>query len=86
MNKNKDSFLDVKIIALGEIIWKGKAKSVSAENTTGVFDILPQHVNFISILKETPIVIQTEKEKKEFSLSRSLIYAKENIVKIYTGI
>jgi F0F1-type ATP synthase epsilon subunit len=88
MNENKSSVptLNVKIIALGEIIWNGEAKSITAENTSGVFDILPEHTNFISILKETPITIQTENEKKEFSFPRSLLYAKANMIKIYTGI
>lgn len=78
--------LKVRIIALGEVIWEGQAKTVSAENTNGYFDILPEHANFITILKQSPIVIQTENEKKEFTFPRSLLYAGDNIIKIYTGI
>ncbi|MGM0628951.1 MAG: hypothetical protein ACQESA_00810 [Patescibacteria group bacterium] len=93
MNKNEEAteknqdLLNVRIISLGEVVWEGYALSISAENTNGVFDILPQHANFITILKDTPIVVKTEsKTQKEFTFPRSLLYAKENEVKIYANV
>ncbi|MGM0482277.1 MAG: hypothetical protein ACQEP6_00215 [Patescibacteria group bacterium] len=93
MNKNEESkekdqtLLSVRIISLGEVVWEGYAQSISAENTSGPFDVLPQHANFITILKDTPIVVKTEsKEEKKFTFPRSLLYAKENEIKIYANV
>ena len=86
MEKNKKNILSVRIISLGEVIWEGQAVSISAVNTTGPFDILPQHANFISILIDNPITLKTETETKKFKFSRSLLYAKDNSIKIYAEI
>ncbi len=83
INKNK---LKVRVITLGELLWEGEALSLSAENTTGPFDVLPQHANLISILKDSPIVIKTDDDEISFSFSRSLLFAKENEVKVYADI
>lgn len=85
-NNKKPSSLSVRIITLGELIWEGEAESITAENTTGIFDILPRHANFITILKQAPIKIQTKKEEKEFVFPRALLYANNNTIKIYAGV
>ncbi len=82
----EESILKVRVMALGEMIWEGSAMTVSAENTSGPFDILPEHANFITILKESPITIRTANGIKEFSFPRSLLYAGDNVIKIYAGI
>lgn len=87
MQKEKNIKLNVRVITLGEVLWEGEAESISAENTTGPFDVLPQHANFITILKESPIVIKTFKDgDKSFTFSRSLLFAKNNEVKIFADI
>lgn len=86
MEEEKKNKLNVRVITLGEVLWEGEAVSLSAENTTGPFDILPQHANFITILKGSPIVIKTKDGEKSFSFSRSLLFAKENEVKVYADI
>lgn len=84
--KKRKDVLNVRIITLGKVLWEGEADAVSAENTTGKFDILPYHANFITILKDSPIVIKKEEGKEEFSFPRSLLYAKDNSIKIYAGV
>jgi len=39
--------------------YNGQAFSVSAENDTGPFDILPRHHNFISLLSPCDLIIRT---------------------------
>ncbi len=84
-SKKRDT-LNVRIITLGKVLWEGEAEVVSAENTTGYFDILPYHANFITILKDSPIVIKTKDDKEEFTFPRSLLYAKDNNIKVYAGV
>lgn len=63
-----------------------KALSVSSENRLGKFDILPQHINFITLIFNKVIIQTSEKEKIEFSFKRGVLIVKENEVKIFLGV
>lgn len=82
-----DQLLEVRILTLGQTIWSGQAKTVSAGNVSGGFDVLPGHVNFISVLTDKPIKIKTaDGQVEEFSLSRSVMYVKADKVIIYAEV
>lgn len=76
--------LRVKISSPDGIIWEGKAESITSENTQGIFDILPEHANFITIIKDKPIVVDTGEDKKEYNYETAIILTRENNVSIYT--
>lgn len=77
--------ISVRIDSSDKLIWEGQAKSVSSINTTGPFDILPFHSNFITLVEDEDIIIRVEKGKPlKFSLGRTLIYNHNNTVSIYT--
>jgi F0F1-type ATP synthase epsilon subunit len=78
--------LHVRISNPEKQLWEGDAESVSSVNTTGPFDILPMHTNFISYLKDTVIKIKTPEKMEEFKFTWSVIYTHNNIVNIYTNI
>lgn len=65
-------------------IWEGKAVSISSVNSAGSFDILPFHANFITIIENQPITIETEIGKQEFKFTRAILHVSKNIVHIYT--
>ena len=81
-----DNLLKVRLSSPEKVIWEGQAKSVSSVNSEGPFDILPLHANFITIVDNKPIQIQTVDKLLEYSFSHSLIYAKNNSVLIYSNI
>lgn len=63
-----------------------KALSVSSENPLGKFDILPQHINFITLIFKKVSIQTPEKEKIEISFERGILIAKENEVKVFLGV
>lgn len=66
------------------LLWEGKAYAVSARNTQGEFDILPQHANFITMLKNQPIRISKEDGSMQtFKLTQAVLYVQNNTVNIY---
>jgi F0F1-type ATP synthase epsilon subunit len=70
-----------------EQIWEGKAESVSSENSAGTFDILPQHANFVTMIKGKPIIVRTQSDgEKTFTYKNAVITVKEDKVSIYTDI
>jgi F0F1-type ATP synthase epsilon subunit len=83
MNKK----VKVKILTPYEVIFESEAEAVVSENTTGSFGILPEHANFITLVQNKPITVHFDKDKKkEFQFPLAIIYASNNVVKIYTDI
>ena len=68
------------------IIWEGDAVWVSSTNSQGPFDILPFHANFISIIENHPIKVNTGAQVTEYSYERAVLYVHSNKVNIYVHI
>lgn len=76
--------IQVKVISPQDVLFDAEAISVSSKNTSGNFDILAQHANFITIIENQPIVIRTiKKEKISFQFPLAVIYTINNKVSVY---
>ncbi len=70
-----------------ERIWEGVAYSVSSANSAGQFDVLPGHANFVTMIKNEPIVIRARmKEDQTFRYKTAVLSVKNNKVEIYSDI
>lgn len=79
--------LSVIVATPDELIWEGKASSVSSENSAGTFDILPQHANFVTMIKGKPILVRTLSDgDKVFEYKNALITVASDKVSIYNDI
>ncbi|HFC10578.1 MAG TPA: hypothetical protein ENJ75_00030 [Candidatus Kaiserbacteria bacterium] len=78
--------INVTISSPDEILWRGKAESISSENSVGPFDILPEHSNFITLVKDKPIVIRTPRGEETFTYKNSVISVQNEEVAIYADI
>ena len=79
--------LTVTITSPDEQIWQGTAMSVSSENSDGPFDILPQHANFVTMVREKSITVRTVSEgEKVFSYKNAVMSVSQNKVNIYYDI
>jgi F0F1-type ATP synthase epsilon subunit len=79
--------LKVLILAPKKTIFSGDVIAVSSKNSSGNFDILPEHANFITLVENQPITIRMPDNKRlTFNFPVSIIYNSSNIVKIYTDI
>ncbi len=79
-----DLLLDVKILTPKEVLFQGKAYSVSSKNSQGPFDVLPEHANFISIVTLEPVVVINEnKQKLTFKFNQAIVYHDKNQVSVY---
>jgi F0F1-type ATP synthase epsilon subunit len=66
-----------------QILFNEEAKSVSSKNDTGVFDILPEHSNFISLITSPLIIRKLDGTKQEITFQNGLLKVKENNVHCY---
>lgn len=68
-----------------QILFNGHAFAVSSINEKGVFDILSQHENFISILKEKVIIHLTPKQMQEIQIENGVLRVFKDKVQIYVN-
>jgi F0F1-type ATP synthase epsilon subunit len=82
------SAFPVAVTSPDKVIWEGKGISVSAENSTGRFDILPEHANFVTIIKPgVSIVVRTaEGSEHTFAYKNVVLAVKDGRVGIYVNI
>lgn len=67
------------------IIFDGQVNAVSSFNDVGLFDILPLHENFISLVKQK-IILHGNNGEKEFKINNGVLRVKEDKVDIYLGL
>lgn len=67
------------------IIYDGQVTAVSSFNDVGLFDVLPLHENFISLVKDK-IIIHDSSGQKEFKINNGLLKVKDDKVDIYLGL
>jgi len=65
----------------------GEAKSVTAKNDTGVFDVLAEHHNFITMLLPYDVVVEdAEGEKHTIPTQRGLLHIKDNHLTLFMDV
>ena len=79
--------LKVRINSPEKVIWEGDAEWVSSENRDGIFDILPFHTNFVTIIEDKDIRVKLPGgDVVKYKYPRTVIYSHSNRLKIYTKI
>lgn len=77
----------VKVYAPFQVYFEGDAFSVSAENATGPFDILPHHHQFLCMLVPCSLTIQSvEGGKKTIKIHRAVMHVKADRVVVFVDV
>lgn len=66
--------------------YDGQAKAVTCVNEKGRFDILSQHTNFISTIKDKVTIHLPEGGVKEFNFENGVIQVASDNVILYLGV
>ncbi len=85
-NKSKQKLLNVTVKGPAKQEFQGLAYSITSLNKRGKFDILPFHVNFITLIKDYVIIQQQDKKMITFPLTTGVIKVSDDNVKILIGI
>lgn len=78
--------IHVKLYSPFNIYFDDDALSISAENDTGPFDVLPQHHNFITLLNPCQILIRTDGGDKKVNISRGVMHVRDNSVTVFLDV
>lgn len=69
-----------------KILFNGQAYAVTTINDKGIFDILPQHENFITLIKEKVIVRKTPTENQEIQIDNGIARVFKDKVFVYVNV
>ncbi len=87
MGSVDETRLFVRISKATQLVWEGMAAAVSSKNSQGPFDVLPMHTNFITLIQGHPIVVTgLDGSKQEYQFKQTVLYNKDNEVKIFADI
>lgn len=78
--------LEVTVKSRNRLYYKGNAKTLTAVNNLGPFDILPMHANFISLIKDYIIIDKGSPEEKNIKVKSGLLHNNSNKVIVYLDI
>jgi hypothetical protein len=79
--------MEVKVYSPFKNYYEGRAFSVSAENLTGPFDILPKHHNFISLLSACDLVLRTTgRGEQKIQISGGIMHVKADKLIVFLDV
>lgn len=78
--------MDVKIHSPFKSYYEGEAFSVSGENETGAFDILPTHHNFITLLSPCELIIRSSLGDQKIQISGGIMHVKADKVIVFLDV
>lgn len=68
------------------IIFEGPAAALSSVNEQGPFDILPEHTNFITLIKKSLSISLESGEVKQFDVAGGVLHCYTSKIEIYLGV
>jgi F0F1-type ATP synthase epsilon subunit len=66
-----------------QLLFDADVTAVTSRNDTGVFDVLPEHANFISLISSPLILRKIDGKKQEIPFTNGIIKVKDNAVYCY---
>ncbi|MEK7559495.1 MAG: hypothetical protein AAB521_04275 [Patescibacteria group bacterium] len=83
---NKEEVILLKIQTKTGISFNDKVKAVTSYNDKGIFDILAEHENFISVIKNKIIIHMLDGKDKEMKIDTGVLKVISNEVHIFLGL
>lgn len=65
------------------ILFQDKVSAVSTYNEKGIFDILPEHESFISLIKNSVIIHKNKNDSQEIKIDNGVVRVYKNNVFFY---
>jgi len=81
-----DGHMHVKVYAPFKVYFDGIAKSISAVNDTGAFDILPRHHNFMTLINSGDVTVRTDSGEEKVPITRGVMHVKADEVIVFLDV
>ena len=77
---------NLKVMSREGVLYEGEVSSITSYNEKGVFDVLAQHANFISLITRGLTISEAESNLKDIKFDNALMKVYKNNVEVYVGI
>jgi F-type H+-transporting ATPase subunit epsilon len=67
--------LTVEIVTPKAVVWKGEADDVAAPGELGEFDVLPQHIAFLTTLRPGVVTVRSKGSVKRYQVGQGFAEA-----------
>ena len=81
-----DKTIHVLVRDRNHVLYDGPATGLTSKNSKGIFDILLNHANFISLINETLSIHNSNGTSTQVPMNNALVKVKENNVEVYVGV
>lgn len=78
--------LTLEILAPDKVIFKGDIQHLSSTNQNGNFDMLPDHIPFVSLIRSYIDLLTVDNKKISYKINTAVLHCKDNFVTIFTDI
>lgn len=78
--------MHVKVHAPYKVYYDDQADSISAQNATGSFDILPKHHNFMTLLSQCEIIVRRGNAAEKIPIQRGVMHVKKDEVIVFLDV
>lgn len=78
--------IHIKVYSPFQTYFDDMGYSISGDNETGPFDILPGHRNFLTLLGACDLVIDTASSKKSFKIARGMMHVKADQIIVFLDV
>lgn len=85
-NQDKEALILLKIQTREGVSFNDKVKALTSFNEKGIFDVLPRHENFISVIKDKIIIHTIDGKDKEMKIDNGVLKVYENEAHIFLGL
>jgi F0F1-type ATP synthase epsilon subunit len=86
VRKTQKNKLNVLVYAPFRTYFDGLADSVTAKNGKGVFDILPLHHSFITLLDPGYVTIRSDQGEQKIEIDKGLMHVNQNRVTVFLDV
>jgi len=86
VSQPKATDMHIKISSPFHVYYDDRAKSISALNDTGPFDILPGHRNFMTLVSACELVIRAEAGEQRIKIARAVMHVKADQVTVFLDV
>lgn len=77
---------NLRVVSREGEIFKGVVESITSNNEKGIFDVLAQHANFISLINKGLTIRDIDGVEKEIKFDNALLKVYKNNVEVYVGV
>lgn len=80
------TYMHVKVYAPFKVYFDGDARSISAVNDTGPFDILPRHHNFMTLINTGDVIVRSDQGEEKIPIMRGVMHVKADEVVVFLDV